>query len=285
MAIQAQLYSENLVLPMCVAQDHWAVNPVSGFGDDLYSNLQQQPQAPQQLYGQLPQYQTTQNLGFDCSQGASSSCGDNLLPTIMPFSQSLAAEVEKQRQEIDFFLQLQNERLRSALQEQRKQQQATLLRSLELKTLSLMRQKEEDLAKATRKTMELEDCLKRTEMESESWQRLAKANEAMVIHLNNTLEEFREKLVLVSNGAGDAESLCGPCDSRGRNRGEGEGEGEGEMNEHSKKMACKGCNSRSSCVLFLPCRHLCSCKPCEAFLGSCPVCKSVKEGSMEVFLI
>lgn len=137
-----------------------------------------------------------------------------------------------------------------------------------------MRQKEEDLAKATKKAMELEACLKKAEMESESWERLARANEAMVMDLSNTLEQVRERLVLVSNRAEDAESVY--CGSSSCVR-------EQELEEESKKIACKRCNSRNSCVLFLPCRHLCSCKQCEAFLVSCPVCKSAKEASMEIF--
>lgn len=140
--------------------------------------------------------------------------------------------------------------------------------------MSLMRQKEEDLVQATKKAMELEACLRKAEMESESWQRLARANEAMVMDLSNTLEQVKERLVLVRNRAEDAESVC--CDSCDDNNREQ------ELREE-RKIACKRCNSRNSCVLFLPCKHLCSCKQCEAFLVSCPVCKCDKEASMEVF--
>ena len=169
----------------------------------------------------------------------------------------------------------QNERLRSALGEQRKRQLAILLKSMESKAFYLMRRKEEDLARATKKTMELEASLRKAEMESETWQRLAKANEAMVMDLSNTLEQVRQSLVWVNNTAEDAESLfSGSCDRDQQ-----------EVKEESNKMACKHCNSRSSCVLFLPCRHLCSCKSCEAILDSCPVCKSVKEASLKVFWV
>jgi E3 ubiquitin-protein ligase BOI-like protein len=174
---------------------------------------------------------------------------------------------------IPFFLCQQNERLRLVLQEQRKQDLAVLLSNVESKTTSLIRRKEEDLAQATMRTMELQECLKKAEMESETWQRIARANEAMVTDLNNTLEQVRERLVLVSNTAEDAASFCGSCDQQEA------------VKRSSRKITCKRCYSRSSCVLFLPCRHLCSCKNCEAFLGSCPVCNAVKEGSIEVFLV
>lgn len=187
------------------------------------------------------------------------------------------------------FFSWQNERLRIALQEQRKQELAVLLSNVESKTLSLLRQKEEDLARASMRTLELQECLKKAEIERETWQRLAKSNEAMVIDLNNTLEQVKERVVLASNTAEDTASFCGSCERDHDDDDESNIAREKVVvkRSSSKKnnMTCKSCFSRRSCVLFLPCRHLCSCNYCEAFLGSCPVCNAVKEHSMEVFLI
>lgn len=142
--------------------------------------------------------------------------------------------------------------------------------SFESKTLSLIRQKEADMARATKKTMELQDRLRKAEMESQTWESVAKANEATVKDLKNTLEYFREKqLALIENEVQDAESSCERS----------------VENMIDQKLACKSCKTQSSCVLFFPCKHLCSCKFCEAFLGTCPVCDSTKEASMEVFLV
>jgi E3 ubiquitin-protein ligase BOI-like protein len=170
--------------------------------------------------------------------------------------------------------------LKLVLQEQRKQDIAVLLNEFESKTSSLIRRKEEDLAQAKMRTMELQECLRKAEMERETWQRLAKANEAIVTDLNNTLEQVKERLVSVSHTAEDAASFCGSCERVDRGQEEEEA-----VKRSSRKMSCKSCYSRSPCVLFLPCRHVCSCKYCEAFLGSCPVCSAVKEGSIEVFLV
>ncbi|ONI32343.1 hypothetical protein PRUPE_1G362300 [Prunus persica] len=297
MAVQApQLYSsENLGLPTTMTtmstglQQDWSMqlNPVSGL-DDIFSSFP----SPQPLHDhfhlrQAPQSQNT--IDIDCCNQLGVSVAPStfncFLPT--PFSEALGAQLDLQRHELDCILQLQNEKLRFALQEQRKQQLAALLRNLESRTLSLIRQKEEHLAQATKRAIELQDCLRKAEMESETWQRMAKANETMVIDLNNTLEQVRERLVFVSNEAEDAESCCGSCD-RGGHR---DNDRVAMLQEHrvveekGKKLACKNCNTRRSCVLFLPCRHLCSCKSCEPFLGSCPVCESTKEASMEVFLV
>ncbi|KAB1204049.1 putative BOI-related E3 ubiquitin-protein ligase 3 [Morella rubra] len=265
MAVQTHLYPEHVGLPMCGLQD-----PAFGFVDDLCFS----PQYPQQTAFHL--LWSSQKLGVDYNEGLSTSSSCYSFPP-MAFFQSLDAQFELQNHEIDRILQLQNESLRLALQEQNKQALAVLFNNVESKALRLIREKEEDLARATVRAMELQECLKKVEMERETWQGLAKANESMVIDLNNALERERERLVLFSNTAEDAASFCGSGDQR-------EDRGQDEVKRRCKRMTCKGCYSRSSCVLFLPCRHLCSCKLCEALLDSCPVCNAEKVKGVEVFL-
>ncbi|XP_043708889.1 probable BOI-related E3 ubiquitin-protein ligase 3 [Telopea speciosissima] len=283
MAVQAQQYPENLGFPLFGLQE-WMDSCGGGGGvgfNDLFFNPQQQEQM-QQL--QNLNIQRNHNLGFENSPVVSSSSNGTLVS--MAFSESLAAQIDKQALEIDRFILLQNERLRSALHEQRKQQMAILLKKMESKALSLLRRKDEDIARAAKRTMELEECLRRIEMENQAWQKVAKENEAMVVALNNTLEQVKENACCFpSAGAEDAESCCDVSPEHNR---EEKGREEARYNEEQepmRKMACKVCNSRRSCVLFLPCRHLCSCKSCEAFLDSCPVCNSLKNASMEVFLL
>ncbi|MBA0624068.1 hypothetical protein Godav_009476 [Gossypium davidsonii] len=275
MAVQAPLYAEN----MCGVQD-WMVNPAPALIPSSYFTLQD----PSRYTLPFHLQQNAHNLAVASS--SSSSASDTFVSVAL--SQSLDAQLEMQRQELDCVLRLQarihhnfiifktqNERLRSALREQRKRQSAILLKCMESKAMHLIRQKEEDLARATKKTMELEASLRKAEMESHSWQNLAKAKEAMIMDLNNTLEQARESLVWVSNAPEDAESLF-------RDQQEGEMK---QKSNNNNKMACKHCNARSSCVVFLPCRHLCSCKSCETFLEACPVCNSIKEASIKVFWV
>ncbi|KAE8715271.1 putative zinc finger protein [Hibiscus syriacus] len=166
----------------------------------------------------------------------------------------------------------QNERLISTLREQRKQQLAILLNRMESKALYLMRRKEDELAGATKKRRELEASLRKVEMESDSWRRLAKANETTLTDLSNTLQQVNESQVRAPNTAQDAESIFSASFDR-------------EETSNDNKMVCKHCSTGSSCVVFLPCRHLCSCHSCEPFLRSCPVCKSIKEASINVFWV
>ncbi|KAI9113161.1 hypothetical protein K1719_015686 [Acacia pycnantha] len=272
MAVHAQFYSENSGLPLRFP--NWAgTSQVLGMDNGLLLSL------PHPSQPQFQQHQTYQNSGFDCNQGPSFSLACNNSFPSPSFSHALNAQLELQRHEIDRMLLSQNDRLRQALQHQRKEQVTFVLSALESKSQSLIRQKEEDLTQAKKKTTELEECLRKAEMESKAWQRVANEKEAMVVSLRNTLEQVRERGVWDSNRAEDTESCSGPCE-----KSEYREEEEEKVEKQRKRMACKGCSSRSSCVLFLPCRHLCSCYFCEALLDFCPVCNSAKEGCMEVLL-
>ncbi|KAA8546114.1 hypothetical protein F0562_020435 [Nyssa sinensis] len=233
---------------------------------------------PQREMQQQQQLQSLQQNCFLFPKNSSKS---------MVFSRSIASQIEKQRQEINRFITLQNERLRLALQEQRKQQLALLLRKYEANTLILLKEKDEEIAKAVQRRMELEEFLRRVEFENQTWQRVAKENEAMVLSLNNTIEQVKENACF-TNGVEDAESCCDMMNrgDKAERTGENRGNENGEENEEQKtrKMVCKSCNFRNPCVIFLPCRHLCSCKACECYLDSCPVCGMAKKASIEVLI-
>ncbi|KAL6213093.1 hypothetical protein ACLB2K_012540 [Fragaria x ananassa] len=281
MAIEAQMYAENLGFPMFGSQSQPQDlmvdnNGCGGFGagfNQFCFNAQQKP--PQLLYQPPPMIPGT------------------LVPAphnnnYMAYTrQTIAAQEAKQRQEIDEYIRLQNERLRLVLQEQRKQQLALLMKKIESRTEVIMKQKDEEIAQALKKRMELEGFLRTLEAENQAWQRVAQENEAMVMSLNNTLEQFKER---AARGVmEDAESCCGSKqeeeedeEDTGDYRG-GRGLNNG-VDEEIKMMVCKGCNSERSCVLFLPCRHLCSCRACEVGFDACPVCSTPKKASIEALI-
>lgn len=296
MAIQAQLCSENLGFNSCGSQDWIMDNGCGGFNGFSFNLQQKQQLQQQQQHVQHLQYQQqrnqNQNLFLDDSflastlknnTDATDNCHSHDLP--MLYSQGIASQFEKQRQEIDQYIRLQNERLRLVLQEQRKQQLAQLLKKIESKTLILLRQKDEEIAQAAKRTMELEDFLGRLEAENHAWQRVAQENEAMVVSLNNTLEHIKETAppCVFNSGADDAESCCDNDDGEQEGAGENRG-GLCEVEQRNMMMVCKGCYCRSSCMLFLPCRHLCSCKACEGLLDSCPICRTAKKASIEALI-
>ncbi|KAL3843360.1 hypothetical protein ACJIZ3_000763 [Penstemon smallii] len=260
MAIEAKFYSENLGFVLGGPQDSLMEN---AFGFNNFNVIAQ----PQLMQFQNSPLQTKQRFLLD-----------NSINGPIDFSQSISSHIQKQSMEIDRFISLQNERLRFALQEQRKQQIAVFLKKYESKTQFLLSQKEEEITNAKNRAMELEQFIKRIEIENQTWQSVARENEAMVASLNSTIERLRETVYLSGNAADDAESCC-------EINQEGEEKTENEEQRTRKMVICRCCNARKSCVIMLPCRHLCSCKDCDAFLDFCPVCSMVKKDSIEAFLI
>ncbi|KAE8719134.1 GDP-mannose 3,5-epimerase 1-like [Hibiscus syriacus] len=257
MAVQAQLYSDNIGFPLCGSLDLIDNN---GRGFNQYGlSVQQQFYHLQQLQQQQFQYlQNQQQRNLES----------------MMFSQN----------EIDQFIELQNGRLRLLLQEQRKQQFDVSVKKMESRVCVLLREKDEEIVKATNKSMELENILKRLEMESHAWQRVAHENEAMVFSLNNRIEELREQASCRFNdGVDDAES-CRECEEDEEKKEAMVFPAVAADDDGERRMVCRCCYHRRSCVLFLPCRHLCSCKDCAVFLDSCPVCRTAKKGSIEALV-
>ncbi|KAK4378285.1 hypothetical protein RND71_000147 [Anisodus tanguticus] len=258
MAIQAQLYMDNLGFSLGGSQD--LMENGCGFNQFCFTTQQQQQPIQQNLPHQqiLPQ-KINQNMMHNIVPKQYTN-----IPESMPFSQFLA----NQKIEIDQFITLQNERLRLILNEQRKQQVALIWRKYEAKVQFLLKQKDEEIAKAANKTKELEDFLKKMEIEKQAWQRVANENEAIVISLNNTIEQLKESgYYCLSTNCEDAESCCD----------------EQEPNRVQQKV-CKSCNSQYLCMIFLPCRHLSSCKDCDSLINQCPVCGMAKKASIEALI-
>lgn len=269
MAIQAQLYTDNFGFPLGVSQDLME----NGCGFNQFSvSPQQQQHLQQQPFLQILPQKNNQNLMNIVPKQY------NNVTESMPFSQCIASQFEKQSIEIDHFISLQNERLRLVLNEQRKQQLALIWRKYEAKVQFLLKQKGEEIARAANRTKELEDFLQKMEIENQTWQKIAQDNEAVVISLNNTIEQLRESgayCLTSANGAAveDAESCCDFGDDN-----------ENGEEEQTRKMKCKRCNSRKMCMIFLPCRHLSTCKDCDSFLNQCPVCGIAKKASIEALI-
>lgn len=150
------------------------------------------------------------------------------------------------------------------LQEETRQREM-LLQRYASKLMSVIKQKENDMALANMRTMQLQQILIRSNMESKAWKSKALENESSVMNLTNKINQVKEKILLSQNSVLDEESYCG-------------------SSSMMKKNNCKVCNEQSTCVIFFPCRHLCCCKACEAQLVFCPLCETVKEESMEILL-
>ncbi|PWA64405.1 hypothetical protein CTI12_AA343980 [Artemisia annua] len=178
--------------------------------------------------------------------------------------QNLSSELERQGLEMDCFLHFQqNEKLKALLNEETRRE-AILMQTYESKMKAILDAKDEVLTTATNRTLELQNYLLMAEKETKNWEKQALANEAMVNNLNKTLNQLARN----KKHEEDAESICN---------------GGHDDDARHEKMVCKMCHVRSTCMLMLPCRHLCCCRACEGLVMFCPVCETVKNGSLEVF--
>ncbi|CAA6673512.1 unnamed protein product [Spirodela intermedia] len=158
-----------------------------------------------------------------------------------------------------------------------------MVRLLESRASALLRLKEEELTRAGEATAALEERLRQSEAENRAWQCLAREAEVMAQALTEALRQVRDSPIA-------AASRCEGSFSGG-SAGGGGGDPEGEEEERARWRReaaairrCRGCGSEDLQVLFLPCMHLSTCNLCGPLLPACPVCKSVKQDTIEVFL-
>lgn len=204
------------------------------------------------------------------------------------------------------------------IEEKRKRQARRLIEAIELGVMKRLKAKEEEIEKIGKLNWALEERVKSLCMENQIWRDLAQANEATANALRNNLEQVLAQRGGDDDGAtvspamvpvvmDDAESCCGSTE--GDNDGDGDEDGWrtlvgcakdkdvgvgggcrgimkiardcGGSNGGGRRL-CRKCGKEESCVLILPCRHLCLCTVCGSTLHTCPICKSFKTASVHV---
>ncbi|KAK4785458.1 hypothetical protein SAY86_002147 [Trapa natans] len=284
MAVHARAFQDSLLgfAPCGNSQGLFPENVGFNGGNGCWLNFSSQ----QQLLQKQQRKEGTQSNGV---------VDRRLSPTAsQPQSLQVHAQVGRQWGEIDTYLHLQNQRLRLVVQEYRKRQMSELLKAIESKTQMLMDQKDQEIVLASQKTAELQEHLARLEMDNLAWRRLAEQNQAMVVSLNNTLEELRmDRACSTSTSTSTPSESCFVVENmvgaaRRPEYVEGTGEnmaaGAGAAAVAATVACCRGCGSREATVLILPCRHLCSCGPCAAVLDFCPVCNAEKKACIEALI-
>ncbi|XP_077227487.1 BOI-related E3 ubiquitin-protein ligase 1-like [Tasmannia lanceolata] len=203
-----------------------------------------------------------------------------------PIAQHLASSLYNQNIEIDAFIRLQNEKLRLGLEETRKRHCRSLLSILEQQVLKRLTEKETELENARRRNAELEEKVKQMSAENQIWFTFAKNNEAIVSNLRSSLEQvLLQNTGLTKEGYGDNSDLIGVLGDDAQSCCfEDRRETEKAIRENQDRRSCRVCRENDVSVLLLPCRHLCLCKDCETKLDSCPICNSVKNATLQIFM-
>ncbi|CAJ1978410.1 unnamed protein product [Sphenostylis stenocarpa] len=224
--------------------------------------------------------------------------------------EDISFHIHRQQHDLDTLVSQHMEKVRMELEEKRKGQARRLMGTIEWEMAMRLRAKEEEVLKIEKLNWVLEEKVRSLCIENQIWRDLAQTNEATANALRNNLEQVlaqaasdrRDGEAAPATAEEDAESCCGSSDEGWRTVGTGaqdkEGEGcsgtkeniiiinnnnnENEDGRSGERRLCRKCGKEESCVLILPCRHLCVCTVCGSSLDSCPVCKSFKNASVHV---
>ncbi|KAI8557363.1 hypothetical protein RHMOL_Rhmol04G0005100 [Rhododendron molle] len=246
----------------------------------------------------LVSFPNGQILNHSNSNNHSSNCGGFF--TFL--GEDISLQIQQQQLEIDRFLTQHSEKVRMEMEEQRKRNSRRIIAAVEEGITKKLRAKEIEVEKIGKLNWALEERVKSLCVENQIWRELAQTNEATANALRANLEQV---LAHVNNNdhrcggtledAGlmdDAQSCCGSNhgggDEEERTLADIGGEGKvvkdkGSKNSSSSRM-CRQCGKEESCVLLLPCRHLCLCTVCGSSVQACPVCNSVKNASLRVIM-
>lgn len=196
------------------------------------------------------------------------------LPVMMSLSDNLKAEIDRQREEFDRYLKVQEEHILNGVREMRQRQMAAFLSTIEKGVARKLKEKELEIENINKKNKELVEKIKQVSVEAQSWHYRARQNESMVNVLKSNLDKATAQGAdHLKEGCGDSDvddaaSSCVPPRKALSN----------------PQMACRACKNKEVCMILLPCRHLCLCKDCEVYIDACPVCQSMKTAGVQVFL-
>ncbi|KVI10227.1 probable BOI-related E3 ubiquitin-protein ligase 3 [Cynara cardunculus var. scolymus] len=230
--------------------------------------------------------------------------------------QDVSMQIYQQQMEIDRFIANHTEKVRSEIEATRRRNSMRLIAAAEEGINKRLRSKEEEIIKIGKLNSVLEEKVKSLSVENQIWQQMAQTNEATANALRRNLHRILTQIQQQQqNGwadkttVDDVQSCCGsnydeehhhhqpaPLTAEGvtvtttKKLNEGNdvdsqycrSSSSSDNNGRKLKRWCRNCGKMESCVLLLPCRHLCICSVCESAINVCPICKSSKNASVHV---
>lgn len=207
---------------------------------------------------------------------------DNGCGSFTFLGEDLTFQIQQQQLEVDLFVSRHTENARMEIEERRKRYSYSrrITAAVEDSIMKKMKAKEEEIQKIGKLNCALEERVKVLSIENQIWRDLAQSNEAAANTLRSNLEQVIALRRRAEEAASidDAQSCCGEtCEEIEQrtllaNR----------TSTYGRYMICRSCGEEESCVLLLPCRHLCLCTVCGSSLHICPLCKSPKTASVHV---
>ncbi|KAE9597409.1 hypothetical protein Lal_00029924 [Lupinus albus] len=199
-------------------------------------------------------------------------------------SEGFSLQIKQERDENDHFLHVLGEDLKSTLAAMRQRHYQELLGAAEEAVARRLREMEGDVDKATRRNAELEARAAQLSTEAQVWQAKARAHEAAAMSLQVQLQQ-----TMMAAEAGRCHGGDDGCALDGGQVEDAESayidpDRVEVITSAEARAKCRGCGKRVASVMVLPCRHLCMCAGCDAHFRACPVCLTLKDSTVEVYL-
>ncbi|PON72204.1 E3 ubiquitin-protein ligase BOI [Parasponia andersonii] len=211
------------------------------------------------------------------------SASENLkavLPVISSISDNLKIQIDRQKDEFDQYVKVQEEKIIKGVIELRQRQTVSFLNAIEKGVSRKLHEKEVEIENMNCKNKELMDRIKQVTVEVQSWHYKAKYNESVVNFLRSNLQQAIAKSGMhAKEGYGDSEVDDAASYTNMNHIGTADVSGSSK-----KPINCRTCKVREVSVLLLPCRHLCVCKDCQVYIDVCPVCNVTKTASVQVYM-
>ncbi|XXG75697.1 hypothetical protein AAC387_Pa08g0215 [Persea americana] len=269
---------------------------VSGSPANLFS-LQPQHQSSTSMFVNLSQLNNQQHQGGVVSTGLGLSLEDQQhqrqkqqqqqqlglhfpSPVLSSLTEDISAQIKHQRDEIDQLLQTQRDQLRRTLAERRERHYRALLGAAEESASRRLKEKDAEVEKAARRNAELEERAAHLKAEAQVWQARARAQESAAVSLQAQLQQA----MMAGQSQDRRDELgCAGGDSLPVDDAES-AHIDPRRSESSPVPPCRVCRNRAVSVVLLPCRHLCICTACEPVVHVCPLCCTLRNASVEVYL-
>ncbi|GJR89310.1 probable BOI-related E3 ubiquitin-protein ligase 3 [Tanacetum coccineum] len=185
-------------------------------------------------------------------------------------NEDVASQMYQQQLEIDHFVAQHAEKMRSEINEIRKRSTRRMIIAANEGIMKRLKTKEDELTRLNQLNWSLEEKLQSLLVENQIWRELAQTNEATANNLQQLLaqaqlQQQQQQQTLVNDDNDGDQSCCGSSNYE-----------EDDCTNKVNNKLCLECGNKSSCVLVLPCRHLCLCHVCESTTTICPICSSTK---------
>nr|GEW88422.1 hypothetical protein [Tanacetum cinerariifolium] len=193
--------------------------------------------------------------------------------------QDMSMQIYQQQLEIDRFIANHTEKVRLEIQATRQRNSMRLIAAAQEGIKNKLRSKDDEIIKMSKLNYALEEKVKSLNVERQIWQEMAQTNEATANVLRLNLQQLLTQIQQeqTANDVQDNESCCGSNYEEHHDNNNGT-----TTIDNNGNRLCRNCGKVESCVLLLPCRHLCVCSTCESSINFCPVCKSFKNATLHV---